>query len=1457
FDENGNAYLSDFGIAKDLTQDLQLTVEGAFIGTPDYTSPEQLRNEAVTPAADIYSLGAVLYETLTGERPFGDSSFAMRIQKQLQEPLPFVGASRPDLPAQIDDVVQKATAKNPADRYPDALSMAEAFRRAVRGDGATAIMPTAVPAGVEISNPYKGLRAFQENDAADFFGRESLVQQLVAHLAHSRFLAVVGPSGSGKSSLVKAGLIPALREEAIPGSDKWFVAEMVPGTHPLEELELALLPIAVDPPPSLVEPLGKDERGILRTIRRILPDEEDAQLLLVIDQFEELFTMVDDEERRRHFLESLVTAISSPRTPLHVVVTLRADFYDRPLQMQTMAELFKQHTEIVLPLTREELTWAIREPAQQMGVGMERDVVTAMVADVAEQPGALPLLQYALTELFDERQDNMMTLAAYEELGGVAGALAQRAEELYTGLDEAGQEQTRQLFLRLITLGAGVEDTRRRVPLSELEALQTSEVLETSEVSDVAEVLNQFGFFRLLTFDHDPVTREPTVEVAHEALLREWPRLRRWLEQSRDDVRLQRTLAAAAAEWARAGQDPGFLLRGSRLDLYESWAEDMDLALTGDEEAYLEASIHARQERGAAEEARRQQELETAQRLAATEKARAEEQEQAAGRLRQRAMFLTGALVIAALLAIAAVFFANQSRVSADKAAAEANQRATAQVIAEQQRAAAEEQSGIAMAEANARATAQANAEASESEAIAQRATAVAEAEFRATAEAQAVAERNTAEEQSRLATSRELAAAALNNIDVDPELSILLALQALESDHTFEAESALHTAIQNSAVRQTFYHGPDIGASFVTVNPNGEQFFVSGANGGTMWDLSSGEVQYTVEVAEGDWINDADFTSDGSMLILPGETWDGDTLLPSPLSIIDAVTGQELASFEANEGLVQGVGASPDGKLIVSVGDDEFARIWDLEATLTEGTGQLVHELCCLEGGARARFSPDSSLVAAVDNRIDVKVWDIATGELLYTLEADEPRDVHFSPDGSYIATASQGMVEIWDATTGERLSFALMHEESGIRSVRFTPDGAFLTATSTNRDSSLWQFVDGSLQPIKTFKGHRDRTFDSEITPDGRYLLTTSEGDGTARLWSLDPQDTVEIAAISSHEDIMTDVQFIGDGSQFATAANDGLLKVWDTTSLDEVKTIQAHEGWTNHLAVSPDGQTIATAGFDATVKLWNRNSGSLLHTLEGHEQTDHYFGGVVDVAFSPDGKLLGTAGTDALAMIWDVSTGERLLTLTGHSETLETYELGAIIGISFSPDGRFLATASNDATVRLWDSRTGEELLVLTGDPQDEYWSVAISPDGQRVVATRPDEKVDLWQLPAELWADGVVEARPINSFETTAGWTFSSAFSPDGTKIAFAGQRGIVEVRDAHSLEVQLSIELPTFANCVIFTPDGKGLVTCSDDGVTRFFMADYDELLELAHARLTRSFTEEECQRYLHLENCPG
>ena len=616
-DEDGNVYLSDFGIAKDTGKaEGALTGTGMVLGSLDYLSPEQARSEPVTPQTDIYSLGVMLYEVLTGQHPFPNVTSVERMYKHLNEPLPLIESLPEDVSEGVNAIIQKATAKNPAQRYTDVLALAADFRREtalsqrsadniveqltfreqeilqmivegcgnkeiaqrlfvtvatvkwhihgvyqklrvrsrvqaiVRARELNLIVPETSAEPItgkstyislpEPENPYKGLRAFQMADARDFFGRDRLVQRLINRLGEhdklARFLAVVGPSGSGKSSVVKAGLVPALWRGDLPGSDRWFVVEMMPGLYPLDELEIALTRVAANQAGNLREHLERDERGLVRVAGLILPDD-DSELVIIVDQFEEVFTLVEDDARRTQFIELLHAAATNPRSRVRVIITLRADFYDRPLHYPDFGELVRSRMETVMPLSADELEEAITKPAARVGVAFEPGLVATITGDVHYQPGALPLLQYALTELFEQRTDHTLTHEAYQTLGGAAGALVKRAEELYHEQDEAGQETIRQMFLRLVSLGEGTEDTRRRVPRSELLAVGGDE-------DRMDETIDTYAAYRLLTLDHDPATHRPTVEMAHEAILREWGRLRSWLDESRHDIRQQRLLAA-------------------------------------------------------------------------------------------------------------------------------------------------------------------------------------------------------------------------------------------------------------------------------------------------------------------------------------------------------------------------------------------------------------------------------------------------------------------------------------------------------------------------------------------------------------------------------------------------------------------------------------------------------------------------------------------------------------------------------------------------------------------------------------------------------------------------------------------------------------------------------------------------------------------------------------------------
>ncbi len=545
FDEHGNAYLSDFGIALDPV--LADSAAAALSpGTPLYAPPEQLRRERVGPAADIFSLGVVAYECLAGSLPFAESSTGPELfHRQLHEPLPDLHGEH-GIDASLAAAVARATEKDPADRFSSVSDFVEALTRR---------RPARVRTAAE--NPYRGLHAFEEADATHFHGRDRLRQELVESLAtpgiRSRSAVLVGASGSGKSSVVRAGLIPALRLGAVETSEQWFITSMVPGDDPFGALADALSRVATSPVDDLERVLRSGRRGLLRSVRGAV--DEGQIILLFIDQFEELFAA--DERESTLFLESLATAIEEPTSAVRLIATLRADFYDRPLSHRDFAAVLKQTAIDVTPLAADELEEAIVEPATAVGVTLEPGLLATIVADTIGEPAPLPLLQYALADLFDRRVDGVMTNAVYRDMGGLTGALAIRAEQLYDASSTSERDAIRHLFGRLTTSG-GTADLRRRMPVAEIDG------------ASPPSVLARFSDARLLTFDRDPETREPTVEIAHEALLTAWPRLGQWLRDDRDARRRAAEVAALADRWNGGGRQDSDVVRGGRLESAES-----------------------------------------------------------------------------------------------------------------------------------------------------------------------------------------------------------------------------------------------------------------------------------------------------------------------------------------------------------------------------------------------------------------------------------------------------------------------------------------------------------------------------------------------------------------------------------------------------------------------------------------------------------------------------------------------------------------------------------------------------------------------------------------------------------------------------------------------------------------------------------------------------------------------
>ena len=406
-----------------------------------------------------------------------------------------------------------------------------------------------------MANPYKGLDAFDEQDADEFFGRTAVVDAMVTRLGAGGLplVLVVGGSGTGKSSTVRAGLLPRLRDGAVPGSQHWFVATMVPGTVPFRALADALRHVAVVDPAPLTAAMAAGELGLVELLRRVLPPG--GELLLVVDQFEELFTLAGDHDRKR-FLDELTVAVAE--RGVRVVATLRADFYDRPLASSGFGALVSDATVTLPPMSAEELEATIVEPVRRVGGSVEPTLVGELIAAVLDEPAALPSLQFTLFELADQQPDRRLTAAAYHHLGGLSGAIAARAEALHGTLPELERDLLRSLFEQLCVVGADGEPTRRRAPREELAALGPSDVVE--------RVIDRWVAARLLSVDHHPQSRVPTVEVAHEAVLRSWPRLQRWIDEDRAKLRVRGELRSAAAGWLELDRDPGALYRGVRLD---------------------------------------------------------------------------------------------------------------------------------------------------------------------------------------------------------------------------------------------------------------------------------------------------------------------------------------------------------------------------------------------------------------------------------------------------------------------------------------------------------------------------------------------------------------------------------------------------------------------------------------------------------------------------------------------------------------------------------------------------------------------------------------------------------------------------------------------------------------------------------------------------------------------------
>lgn len=1308
-DEDKNAYLADFGIAKDIGHfsdyaTMIETEEGdAFMGSPAYQSPEQIKSEQIGPQSDIYSFGIMLYEILTGLPPFHGEPISTLIFKHLQDTLPPVYNARPDLPEEVDRVIAKSTEKDPEQRYKTALEMAADFRRAVEGTLGSAVVietESSFPdlSDMDVINPFKGLRAFQEADADDFHGRSQLIDDLLERLRtqdySGRFLAIIGPSGSGKSSIIKAGVIPRLRRNGLPGSADWFVLEMTPGAHPLEELEAALLRVAINPPASLLEQLREDDRGLVRAVKRVLPANtvNDGELVLFIDQFEEIFTRAENESERAHFLKILQVAAHEADSRLRIIVTLRADFYDRPLVYQEFGQLMRQCTEVILPLSRDELEQAITGPAERGGLLLESGLVETIVGDVGEQPGALPLMQYALTELFERREGRMLTMSAYRDIGGVSGALAGRATEIYHEMEEGAQQITRQLFLRLVTLGEGSEDTRRRVLLSELLSLEYDE-------QAIHDVVNLFGKYRLLTFDHDPATRSPTIEVAHEALIRRWELLRAWIEDSREGLRLQRRLAAATSEWLNAGRDSSYLATGTRLEQFQAWMAETEISLAETEREYLEASLKRREQQREEEAARQARE-------AALER-----------RSRTFLRALAGVLSVATVIALVLTVFAFQ-------------QQAAAQQNADIAEANAQEARGLAFISGSQLALSNNDTDLAILLAL--------EANQLGQATSQT---RRILAEAAYAPGTRRVFQAHTDRVEAG----------ALSPDGQLAASGARdgRVILWDTNTGQIIHdmQGHNNWVMDVAFSPDGSRLLSASLDTTIiLWDVEAGESirQFEDHTAR---VKSVDFSADGQ-LALSGS--DDRTLI-----LWDVATGEIIQQFEGSMSEVNHVALSESGFTALSASMDGTIILWNVESgqpLFIYGPEEGGHSLSAwnvtytpdelgfvstsedgtlllwrFETGApvlrfeghtsrvtSAAFSPDGSRLVSGSEDNSVILWDVATGAILRRFIGHTflVYDVDFHPNGRQILSASwDGTLRLWDIESGAQLHRLGAHS-GDVLGVAFSPDGS--TAVSASADSSLilWDVVTG--EQIRRLEGHEGPVWAVAFSPDGERIVSGGE-DWDVIVWDAATGDIIQ--RMEGHSDTVWAVDFSPDGQTIASGGRDSTLILWNAESGEQINRLFGHTTRVSGIAFSPNNRTVISASLDTTLILWDVTTGQIIRRFEGHADW------VRSAAFSPDGQLIVSSSADNTLILWNAANGQRLRTFEGH--TAQVYSA------VFSPDGQYVLSGADDRSIILWEIETGTEIQRFTGHGA-AVRSVAFSSDGSTVLSGADDNTARLWQV-----------------------------------------------------------------------------------------------------------------------------
>ena len=1165
--------------------------------------------------------------------------------------------------------------------------------------------------------PYKGLASFGEGDAEWFYGRERLVAELIARLAGAPLLGVVGPSGSGKSSAVRAGLVPALKAGVLPNSDKWIVVQMRPGEHPLRELDRALWSTL----PERIRGLLEGEDRPLRAAREVLgPDE---RLVLVIDQFEEVFTLCTDEDERAAFVAAIVEAAVDPRAKEIVVLALRADFYGRCAASPSLAELLGANHVLVGPMTAEEYRRAIEQPALHAGVRIEPALVDELVSEVLGEPGALPLLSTALLELWERRDGRTIRAGEHAATGGVRGAVARLAEETYAGFSEEQKPIVRSVLLRLAGPGAGESVVRRRVPLAEFDVERNA---------DVARVLDVLADRRLLTVS------EGAVEVAHEALLREWPRFQEWLEEDREGRRLHAHLTATAHEWGERGQDPAELYRGARLSAALDWTTQHTLELNELEREFVSAS-RVENERDLVEQRRRNRRL-------------------------RLLLAGTGALL---LLAIVAGGVALGQRASAKKQARVAlAHELGAEAVSEPRIDRAMLLAREAVDLDNSRQTAgtllatllrSPSALGTISSPITDRPQQIALSPDGKTLSA---VENTGLVRFYDTGTRRERGEPLPNapafpaTFTKDGKLVLLFrapSKTAAPAIEVLDAHTLKHLRFLPLDKRwlSTFTSGaepllvsPDNRYAYLAYSEVDRDTQSDGAGYVDRWDLRTGKLLETRAVGSKGMF-DGHVTANGNLALLTDTdvvTLDGKTLrrvrskpvrLPYPSSMARA-------------------SLAPDGQTVATAGLNDEVRFVDVRTGRTTkgvgGTGVSVQNMA---------FSPKSdTFVATYDNGV-VTAWNPKTATVADTFKGHEDRvlGVAFSGDGKTLFTGSlDGAILEWDlgherrfgrpfAVTPVSFATASRQDLPPLPSVAMSKDGSkFATRIGEN---GVGIFSVATLHRLRSFAVDLGGPITALAWSAGDELAIAGMG-GRVQLWNIAarPRRVRSLEGMTSTTGLpaaVNQLAFSPDGRMLAAAGVNhtpgntpplGPVAVWQTANGKVLWKRANRQGPADSVAFSRDGKRLALGlevGFGSVDQIVDPTSGRierLIRPLGGSASSS--------LAFAPDGTL-ATGSWAGIVQRWDVSTGKQL----GHPLLAMP---APVSSISFDPTGNEFATGGGSGGfVKLWDTHTLQQLgAAFPGEP-GQWANAQFTPDGSQLVTLYSNGRGTVWPGTVRAWED----------------------------------------------------------------------------------------------------------------------